>query len=135
MGCLPDFSVYRRAATVCCGRRLRRPLPAWTRSAPELGAARVYDTWSLGYERDGVNQNGELQERTSVRPEAELIDEGVNGLDDDGTAPDGLVDEAAERETQPPYDHALRGIEVRIRKIDVESRQVRQVSVVGDFTD
>ena len=33
----------------------------------------------------------------------------------------------------PPYPVDLRGIEVRIRMMDFNTRQVRQVSVVGDF--
>jgi hypothetical protein len=91
-----------------------------------------YDTWCLGYERDGVDQNGNGK-----------TDEGTNGLDDDPdqTAtingplmPNGLVDDPDERETQPPYPVPLRGMEVRVRAMDVPTRQIRQTSVVGDFT-
>ena len=57
-------------------------------------------------------------------------DEGTDGLDTDGI---NGVDDPGERETSPPYPVDLRGIEVRIRMMDFNTRQVRQVSVVGDF--
>lgn len=80
----------------------------------------IYDTWPRRYERDGLDQDGDG-----------LVDEGTNGIDDDGI--DG-VDDAGEQETSPPYPVPLRGIEVRIRVMDYNTRQVRQVSVVADFT-
>lgn len=79
----------------------------------------TYETWSLGYERDGIDQDRD-----------NAIDEGTDELDSNN---DGVVDDPAERETQPPYPAPLRGIEVRIRTIDIGTKQVRQVSVVGDF--
>ena len=70
-------------------------------------------------------------------------DEGTDGLDNPvlpngrhtitgGVAING-VDDHTERETSPPYPVDLRGIEVRIRMMDLNTRQVRQVSIVGDF--
>jgi hypothetical protein len=47
----------------------------------------------------------------------------VNGIDDE-----------LERETSPPYPIPLRGIQVRVRIIDPDSRQVRQMTVASDFT-
>jgi hypothetical protein len=44
----------------------------------------TYDTWTLGYERDGINQNQNVD-----------IDEGTNGLDDDNA---NGVDDTRERE-------------------------------------
>ena len=79
----------------------------------------TYDTWSLHYEFDGIDQNGNG-----------LIDEGTNGQDDNG---DGVADEAAEAETSPPYPYPLRGIEVRIRCYEPSSRQVRQITVRNTF--
>ncbi len=79
----------------------------------------VYDTWSMHYEYDGFDQFGDG-----------LVDLGTNGIDDDGI---NGVDDAGERETSPPYPYPLRGIEVRFRVIDVDSRQVRQVTVAADF--
>ena len=97
---------------------------------------RVYDTWNLGYEADGLDQDND-----GIR------DDGTNGLDDDG---DGSFDEppfdangdgdftdagddAGEAETLPPYPYPLRGIEVRIRCYEPSSRQVRQVTVRHTF--
>ena len=82
-----------------------------------LGA--VYDTWSTHYETDGVDQDGQLG-----------ADQGTNGFDDDG---DGLIDEADEAETSPPYPVALRGLEIRIRCYEPSSRQIRQVTVRHTF--
>jgi len=78
-----------------------------------------YDTWTSFYERDGEDQDGD-----------DVADEGTDGLDSDLI---NGVDDPGERETSPPYPVDLRGIEVRIRMMDFNTRQVRQVSVVGDF--
>jgi prepilin-type N-terminal cleavage/methylation domain-containing protein len=95
---------------------------------------RTYDTWNLGYEADGIDQDNDG-----------TIDDGTNGLDDDNPG-DGLFDEPAydgdrdgvfedpgEVETMPPYPFPLRGIEVRIRCYEPSSRQVRQVTVRHTF--
>jgi len=79
----------------------------------------IYDTWSLDFERDGIDQDGDT-----------AIDEGMDGIDDDSV---NGVDDGLERETQPPYDVKLRGIEVRLRLFEASTGQVRQGSVVGDF--
>ena len=79
----------------------------------------VYDTWSLDYEYDGFNQDGGV------------LDQGTNGLDDDASLG---VDDLGERETSPPYPHPLRGIQIIIRTLDPDSRQVRQITVTSDFT-
>ena len=75
-----------------------------------------------------------------------LVDEGTNGFDEphDGRDfsgnPDLLLgqqingaDDAAERETSPPYPVPLRGIEIRIRLVEPTSQQVRQTSIAVDF--
>jgi hypothetical protein len=79
----------------------------------------VYDTWSMDYEFDGFDQDGGR------------IDQGTNGLDDDGN---NGVDDLNERETSPPYPSPLRGIQIIIRTLDPDSRQVRQITVTSDFT-
>lgn len=89
------------------------------RSGLNSSAYRVYDTWSLHYEHDGIDQDGRLG-----------VDQGTNGFDDDGS---GGVDDAGERETAPPYPFPLRGIQVKIRVFEPDSRQVREVTVVQDF--
>lgn len=87
----------------------------------------VYDTWPLFYERDGVNQDFVA---SNPQPWRNTLDQGSNGLDDNGA---NGVDDATERETEPPYARPLRGIRVRIRVLEHDSRLVRQVSVVKNF--
>ena len=82
--------------------------------------AATYCTWSYHYEHDGVNQDNDT-----------LIDEGTNGLDDDDT---NGVDDVGERETSPPYPYPLRGLQVTLRIVEHNSQQVRQTSVITDFT-
>ncbi|MCA9264620.1 MAG: hypothetical protein KDA60_12255, partial [Planctomycetales bacterium] len=103
-----------------------------------------YDTWATYYERDGIDQDGDLGQLDTNNDgmvdnnDAYFIvgrngiDEGTNGIDDNPIDFPG-VDDISEREMAPPYDVPLRGIEVRIRKMHFETRQIRQVSVVGDF--
>lgn len=79
----------------------------------------TYCTWTMYYERDGLDQD-----------ENKPVDQGTNGIDDDGV---NGVDDVGERETSPPYPLPLRGIQVKIRAWDPDSRQVRQVSVVSNF--
>jgi type II secretory pathway component PulJ len=58
-----------------------------------------------------------------------------NGLDDAiGAAPAANgVDDPGERETQPSYVLPLRGIQVRIRMYEPQTRQMRQATVGADF--
>ena len=79
----------------------------------------VYDTWPSHYERDGIDQDRQGP-----------ADQGTNGLDDDSA---NGVDDVGERETAAPYGVPLRGLQVSLRVMDANTRQVRQVSVVGDF--
>lgn len=80
----------------------------------------TYDTWSLHYEFNGDDDDGDGR-----------VDEGTNGLDDNG---DGLPDNPPEYETSPPYPVPLRGIEVRIRCYEPTSKQVRQITIRHTFT-
>jgi len=82
--------------------------------------AATYDTWSLHYEFNGIDDDGDGR-----------VDEGTNGLDDNG---DGLPDNPPEYETSPPYPVPLRGIEVRIRCYEPTSKQVRQITIRHTFT-
>jgi hypothetical protein len=79
----------------------------------------VWDTWPALYESDGLDQDGDS-----------LTDEGLNGFDDDNA---NGVDDIGERETQPPYSRALRGIQVTFRMYEPDSRQTRQVTLVQNF--
>ena len=80
---------------------------------------RIYDTWSTHYEFNGIDEDN-----------SSANDQGTNGIDDNSN---GVVDEAAEQETAPPYPVALRGMEIRIRVYEPASRQVRQVTVRHAF--
>jgi len=53
-----------------------------------------------------------------------------DGLDNNG---DGVVDDPGERATAVPYAYPLRGLQIRIRVYDPDTRQVRQSSVVAEF--
>jgi hypothetical protein len=89
---------------------------------------RVYDTWSLHYEQDGVNQDvGKTSDRGT--------DTMTNGLDDDptGTNGYGIVDDAGESDTVAPYTTPLRGMRIRIRVYEPDSQQVREAVVIQDF--
>ena len=97
---------------------------------------RVYDTWSFHYENNGLDEDGDG-----------LIDEATNGFDNPGeyavipatnpltTVIDARhgVDDPGERETSPPYDVPLRGMQVRLRAYERDSRQVREVGVKQHF--
>ncbi len=106
----------------------------------------VYDTWSFHYENNGVNEDGYWSDGTKwygydpttaawkSKAPAEAwrsaIDQGTDGLDNDGQLG---VDDAHERETVPPYDKPLRGVQVIIRAYERDSRAIRQVRVNQHF--
>ena len=79
----------------------------------------VYDTWSTHYESTGAPGLAGAPGRA------------INGFDDGGV--NGIVDDDAERLTSPPYPHPLRGIQVKIRTFEPDSRQIREVTVIQDF--
>jgi type II secretory pathway component PulJ len=78
----------------------------------------TYDTWSTHYETAGTSLGDTGAGRAT------------NGLDDDSN---GIVDDANENLTSPPYPYPLRGIQVKIRIFEPDSRQIREVTVVQDF--
>ena len=85
----------------------------------------VYDTWALDYEFNQFDDDGDG-----------TVDEAIDGLDSitvNGTFVYG-ADDALERETSPPYPVDLRGLQVRIRVLDRDTRQVRQATVSSDYT-
>ncbi len=84
------------------------------------GGIVAYDTWSTSYERDGIDQDG------VAGP-----DQGTDGLPNNSI---GGIDDPTEQETSAPYPIALRGIQILVRVIDVDSRQVQQAIVSSDFT-
>ena len=80
----------------------------------------MYCTWTAHFESDGVDQDQDG-----------VVDEGTDGLDNDGV---NGVDDAGERETAPPYEHPLRGLQITLRVYEPDTRQIRQATVVSDFT-
>lgn len=86
-----------------------------------------YDTWTTGFESDGVDQDDRTGDFST---NSASVDEGTNGIDDDNKAG---IDDSEELETMAPYPVGLRGIEVRIRKMEPSTRQIRQISIVSDF--
>lgn len=97
--------------------------PGHVRSGLNAGLGWTYDTWSTHYEYDGLDTD-------SAWDTDGIPDEGTNGFDDDG---DGIVDDEDELETSPPYPHPLRGIQVKVRVFDPDSRQIREVTLIQDF--
>jgi prepilin-type N-terminal cleavage/methylation domain-containing protein len=104
----------------------------------------VFDTWSFHYENNGLNEDRDEVEGGLLQPDdnngsgTPLVDEGTNGLDDFGHYSDGNFvrlgpDDVGERETVPPYDKPLRGVQVLMRLYERDSRQVKQVSVNQSF--
>jgi len=90
---------------------------AWDPNVPgyvDLGAGarfaagNIYDTWSTSYYGNTWN----------------------NGLDD---GDNGIVDDDNEKSNLPPYPYPLRGVQVKIRIFEPDSRQIREVTVVQDF--
>jgi hypothetical protein len=43
------------------------------------------------------------------------------------------VDDIDEQEAPPPYPAPLRGIQVKIRVFEPDSKQIREVTIVQDF--
>jgi prepilin-type N-terminal cleavage/methylation domain-containing protein len=87
----------------------------------------TWDSWTMAYERDGVNQDLPIEVALTL---PQIIDEGTDGIDNDGI---NGVDDVGERETAPPYPHALRGVQIKIRIYEPGTRQMRQATVESDF--
>jgi type II secretory pathway pseudopilin PulG len=96
---------------------------------------RVYDTWTNHYESNF----------DSSTPPVPIDDDfgfdggagGNQALDgaDNGPPPnpDGIPDNATEREAPRPYSPPLPGIQIKIRVFEPDSRQIREVTIVQDF--
>ncbi|HWB11611.1 MAG TPA: prepilin-type N-terminal cleavage/methylation domain-containing protein [Pirellulales bacterium] len=84
------------------------------------GLGMIYDTGCFDYENDGIDQNQDG-----------IIDNYTNGIDDNGI---GGVDDITEVEGPTPYPVPLRGIQIKIRVYDPDSRQIREVTVTQSFT-
>jgi hypothetical protein len=100
----------------------------------------VYDTWSFHYENNGVNDDQLRSDGNTWQVVDNDVDEGTNGMEDVGSYSDGYttsprlgVDDTGERETVPPYDRPLRGMQVLMRVYEPDSRAIRQVRVNQHF--
>ncbi len=106
----------------------------------------MYDTWSFHYENDGVNEDADDRRHRWQRTDklgTPTIDEGTNGLDDYGQYYTDHrkrghdirlgIDDVGERETAPPYDKPLRGVQLLLRAYERDSRAIRQVRVNQHF--
>ena len=85
-----------------------------------FGNCSVFDTWTIEYERDGVDQNTNG-----------VVDEGNDGIDNNGS---GGIDDITEAETMPPYPISLRGFQVIVRAFQNGQQQTRQFTINHDFT-
>ena len=85
-----------------------------------FGICMVFDTWTIEYERDGVDQNTNG-----------VVDEGNDGIDNNGS---GGIDDRFEAETMPPYPVPLRGFQVIVRAFQNGQQQTRQFTITHDFT-
>jgi type II secretory pathway pseudopilin PulG len=96
-------------------------------------AFRTYCTWSLFYEMNSLDSNndGTITVVEGDENGDGIPDGGNNQIDDNNN---GVVDELAEWDTAPPYPYPLRGVQVTLRVMEPNSRQVRQMSVVQNFT-
>jgi type II secretory pathway pseudopilin PulG len=109
-------------------RRAQLNLPQWF--VPPLypagsgyftfGNCSVFDTWTIEYERDGIDQN-----------KNGVVDEGNDGIDNNSL---GGIDDITEAETMPPYPISLRGFQVIVRAFQNGQQQTRQFTINHDFT-
>lgn len=84
-----------------------------------LNGTRVWTNWTMHYEKDGIDQDGNFGADTAT-----------NGIDDNGI---NGVDDTSERDTLPPYPYPLRGLQVKLRLIDVKTKQIRQSTLTQSF--
>jgi type II secretory pathway pseudopilin PulG len=106
----------------------------------------TYDTWSAHYD-SMLSSSWQVYPFSSSTTPANFNSSGTysvgsNGFDDDNN---GIVDDpvsppapgiaasAGESQYPPPYPVPLRGIQVKIRTYEPDSRQVREVTVTQDF--
>jgi hypothetical protein len=107
--------------------------PAYFAAGGAQYAFRTYCTWSLFYEMNArdVDGDGTITVAEGDENGDGVPDGGNNQIDDNNN---GVVDELAEWDTAPPYPNPLRGVQVTLRVMEPNSRQVRQMSVVQNFT-
>jgi hypothetical protein len=130
----PWFFLAQSLGDVYESNRPGHPFSQW---APGYS---VYDTWSFHYENNGVNEDEfYIDKKGRWKYGGNEVDEGIDGLDSRGNYSDLIdvvrlgVDDVGERETRPPYDKPLRGVQVILRAYERDSRAIRQVRVNQHF--
>ncbi len=130
LGWGPSYPANAIADKVPAASFQERHLAGWHPNNPTtlLGYPAVYDTWPYHYEDDGIDQDSFSDNGTG-------IDQGTNALDDDvtGGGAENGTDDPSEREAPPPYDIPLRGIQVKLRIYETDSRQIREATVTKNF--
>jgi type II secretory pathway component PulJ len=110
---------------------------------------RVYDSGCFSYENEGIycyffDSSTDNLTVKSLNPNASQYQKpyypsalnqwpagtATNGLDDDHN---GVVDDMSEWITTSPYLVPLRGIQVKVRCYEPDSRQIREVTIENDF--
>ena len=97
-----------------------QPTNSTLASPPSWNLHNVWDTWTPFYERDGIDQDGG----------STGVDQGTDGDDDGGS---NVIDDPAERETNPPYTQPIRGMKITLRLVEKGTEQVHQVSIIHSF--
>ena len=115
----PGTTVFQSDGMVASGTTLATAKRLVSGNSVAQRNAVTYDTWSLHYEFNGLDDDGD-----------NVIDDAANGVDDNDN---GVPDDPGEYETSPPYPVPLRGIEVRIRCYEPTSKQIRQITVRHTF--
>ena len=97
----------------------------------------IYDTYCFSYENEGIYNFNASGNPVPLAPsnypqglQKWPAGTSTNGLDDNGN---GIVDNDSELITQPPYPVPLRGIQVKVRCFEPDSRQVREITIEQDF--
>lgn len=86
------------------------------------------------YGKEAVYETG-----TSIYDRNEVDDSGSNGVDDlpliGEEEKNGIVDDIEERESVAPYNERLRGIRIRVRVMDPDTKLIQQVTIMKSFID
>ena len=103
-----------------------------------VGPPCVFDSYNFAYENEGIyNVDPNSGKLIALSPNNYPPGLGqwpagasTNGMDDDSS---GVVDDSGELITQPPYPVPLRGIQIKIRCFEPDSRSIREITIEHDF--
>jgi type II secretory pathway pseudopilin PulG len=95
-----------------------------------------YDTFTDYYESNGKVERERLPLRGTVQlisgTSPSLPDAGTDGVDSNG---DNLPDDPFEKETNPPFETNLRGLQISVRLEDRATKQFSQMSTIKEFVN